>query len=283
MRNYLNNPEKYGLYKGSGRPKIFSSRQARALLRAASNSSSSARVIAESSGIQGHLRTVQRVIKNCGYLVHKKIKRKPQLRLHHQENRLNFAKQYMSWTEEWRSIIFSDEKRFNLDGPDGFSYYYHDIRKEEKILSKRQNGGGSVMIWAAIGYEKNSEIEFLSQRVSAKMYKEILGKIFSAYGQVMAGEEWIFQQDNAPIHTAKVVQDWFREKNINVLNWPALYPDLNPIENVWGWLAREVYKDGCQYSNIQELKAQIIKSWGILDKDQVKIQSLYDSMKDRIF
>jgi transposase len=28
---------------------------------------------------------------------------------------------------------------------------------------------------------------------------------------------------------------------------PALSPDLNPIENVWRVLAREVYKEGKQY------------------------------------
>ena len=39
----------------------------------------------------------------------------------------------MSWEKEWYKIVFSDEKKFNLDGPDGYQYYYHDIRKEKKI------------------------------------------------------------------------------------------------------------------------------------------------------
>ena len=43
--------------------------------------------------------------------------------------------------------FFSDEKKFNLDGPDGFRYYWHDLRKEPK--SKRVQGGGNVMAWDA--------------------------------------------------------------------------------------------------------------------------------------
>ena len=49
-------------------------------------------------------------------------------------------------------MVFSDEKRFNLDGPDGFSTYWHDLRKEEVVLSRRQNGGGGIMVWGAFSF-----------------------------------------------------------------------------------------------------------------------------------
>lgn len=45
-------------------------------------------------------------------------------------------------------MIFSDEKKRNLDGPDGFTSYWHDYRHGEKILSRRQAGGGGVIIWS---------------------------------------------------------------------------------------------------------------------------------------
>ena len=49
----------------------------------------------------------------------------------------------------WDQVWFSDEKNVNLDGPDGYSYNFHDVRKEEVILSRRNFGGVSVMVWGA--------------------------------------------------------------------------------------------------------------------------------------
>ena len=49
----------------------------------------------------------------------------------------------MTWKAEWKQVLFSDEKKFNLEGPDGAAYHWHNLRKEEKIFSKRQQGGQS--------------------------------------------------------------------------------------------------------------------------------------------
>lgn len=40
---------------------------------------------------------------------------------------------------------FQRRKNFNLDGPDGFKYYWHDLRKKKTFLT-HQNEDGSVMV-----------------------------------------------------------------------------------------------------------------------------------------
>lgn len=42
-----------------------------------------------------------------------------------------------------------------------------------------------------------------------------------------------FMQDNAPLHTAKIIKNRFHEHGIPLVDWPPYSPDLNPIEHAW--------------------------------------------------
>jgi transposase len=52
----------------------------------------------------------------------------------------------------------------------------------------------------------------------------------------------LFQQDNAPIHTARVTMDFLREHRIRVVNFPPYSLDLNPIEHMWWMLKRVLHR-----------------------------------------
>jgi transposase len=50
----------------------------------------------------------------------------------------------------------------------------------------------------------------------------------------------IFMQDNARVHTARVVKEVLNSLQIEVMIWLPYSPDLNPIENLWS-LMKKIY------------------------------------------
>ncbi len=82
------------------------------------------------------------------------------------------------------------------------------------------------------------------------------------------------------LHAAIVSHDYFSNHNISLLPRSANSADLNPIENLWGILVRDVYKDNRQYNSVQELMEEINRCWNNIDQKVVK--NLYKSMPKRI-
>ncbi|CAB1452154.1 unnamed protein product [Pleuronectes platessa] len=100
-------------------------------------------------------------------------------------------------------------------------------------------------------------------------------------GPRLCGNDWVFQQDNAPIHNARLTKTFFQENNITLLDHPACSPDLNPIENIWGWMAREVYKNGLQFQTVDALREAIFTTWRNIRTSL--LETLTSSMPKRIF
>ena len=70
--------------------------------------------------------------------------------------------------------------------------------------------------------------------MNATKYAVVLEtKLLASARSLFPDECWIFQDDNAPCHRAKLVKRLMQSHRVVQMNWPAPSPDLNPIENLW--------------------------------------------------
>ncbi|GFX03212.1 DDE_3 domain-containing protein [Trichonephila clavipes] len=65
---------------------------------------------------------------------------------------------------------------------------------------------------------------------------------------------------NATCHRTLAVQDCLDSEGIQRLVWPARSPDLNPIENVWDALGRQVAGRNYPPTNTQQLLDNVVQS-----------------------
>ncbi|GFX29490.1 transposable element Tcb2 transposase [Trichonephila clavipes] len=75
------------------------------------------------------------------------------------------------------------------------------------------------------------------------------------------GDKFVFMDDNATCHRTLAVQDCLDSEGIQSLVWPARSPDLNPIENVWDALGRQVAGRNYPPTNKNTLIRTITEEW----------------------
>lgn len=179
----------------------------------------------------------------------------------HRRKRMEWAELYLSW-RQWKKnlVVWTDEKMFCLypqakklkvkllpgESPESFS------------LPKVQQGGGKIMVWGAISIYGKVHLSTLEGKIDSDVYSTFLEEEAIPSIRAKHNTRWMLQQDNAPAHKGSTHEVIEREK-IEVMTWPPKSPDLNPIEFVWGWMAKDIHP--LTFKNKQELEEYVFELW----------------------
>uniref|UniRef100_A0A3B3RT27 Tc1-like transposase DDE domain-containing protein n=1 Tax=Paramormyrops kingsleyae TaxID=1676925 RepID=A0A3B3RT27_9TELE len=146
-----------------------------------------------------------------------------------------------------------------------------------------QHKGESVMVWAAISWHSLGPLLVLDGQVTAKDYLTILEDHVHPMIQTFYPEGGaVYQDDNVPIHTARLVTEWFdeHESEVEHLSWPAQSPDMNIIEPLWDILEERVRKRFPPPASRSDLATVLQEEW--LKISLATVQDLYLSFPRRI-
>ena len=196
----------------------------------------------------------------------KKLKKKPVLSALHRQKRLNFVKEHFNKTD-WTKVLFSDEKKWKLDRPDGNYYQWMFLDPEDPNYTKqynlmrRQQGGKGVMMWGCMATSGLGSFCFTSTTMDSKSYKKIIKDFVLPIFKEINPELTTFQQDNSPIHVSGETSKFLQTCKFQVLKWPPCSPDLNPMENLWKILQDRVYSGNKGFSSIKQLMDKIEEEW----------------------
>ena len=238
-----------------------------------------ARKLKENLELTSCERTIRRKLHKLG-MKYKNDSKKIHLTKRHKDERVRIVSDWLARCHDWKITVFTDEKKFNLDGPDSWMTWMDE--NENSSRDKRQMGGGSIMIWGMLlpqgeiavfrvhgKMNSTKYIDFLEEQVSPVLLDKFRDGFF------------VFQQDNASIHVAKQSMMWLNEHFPMMLEWPAKSPDLSPQENVWKMISDIVY-DGPPYSNTNDLMKAIENAVKFInEKKSDVLLSLVEGMNQR--
>ncbi|GFX38349.1 transposable element Tcb1 transposase [Trichonephila clavipes] len=175
----------------------------------------------------------------------------------HRTARLQWCREHHNWTEQdWACVLFSDESMFSLSSDCRRQLIWREsgtAYRPENIQEKDLYPTCSIMVWAGIMINGRTRLHVVANGT-------------------MTGERYIDE--------VLLPHDCLDSESIQRLVWPARSPDLNPIENVWDALGRQVAGRNYPPTNKNTLIRALTDEWDKLP--QQLLGNVVQSMVRRV-
>jgi transposase len=169
--------------------------------------------------------------------------------------------------ENWSRVIFTDEAPFHVNSCARRRYVRRRINEayDSKLTippSKRYNL--KIMVWGSISVHGVGTLKRFTGNVDKHSYLRLLREVIP---RMRLTPNTIWQQDNAPAHSSRIVQQYLTNRRINIMKWPPFSPDLNPIENIWSLLHHRL--DLTHIHTADQLWEAVLQQWNSLTRFDV--------------
>jgi transposase len=281
LKSY-NNSGNYERKKGSGRKRKTSKvEDTKIISKAKKNIKLSAKKIRQQSGLSSRItvQTIRNRLHEYGFFSTFQIK-KPFISDINRSARLKWAKEHVTWTlDQWKRVLWSDESPFVLRyNRKQRIWRLPNDRYNVNIFKGTVNHDKKIMVWGCFSWNGVGDLYRINGIMKAENYKQILIHYMRpSAAKLFQDNNYIFQQDNDPKHTANVIKKYLSNHEIQCLQWLAQSTDLNPIENLWSILDSNLSTRNP--SNEAELFQILKDGWKNLSIDT--LHNLVESMNRR--
>jgi transposase len=225
--------------------------------------------------------TISRKIKSCTFYKSKQSAKKPFVSKANMKKRVKWCKERLTWSQDdWNHAVWSDESSFRIRNLRKFRVWR---RKGETIAQKCTRAtlkhDKKINVWGCFSAHSVGTFYRIEGIMTREQYLQILQNVAEpSCMRLFPDEDYMFQQDNDPKHTAKATTEWIR-RNLNTIEWwPPQSPDLNPIENLWSILDLRTKHRQCK--NEDELFSVLQEEWNALPPSI--LTNLVNSMPKRL-
>jgi hypothetical protein len=125
-----------------------------------------------------------------------------------------------------------------------------------------------------------SQLVVLHENVNGARYRDILEQHLLPWARATFRGNFVFQDDNAPPHRARVVANFLEDEDVQIRPQPAKSPDTNPIEHLWDELQRAVDSRDAAPATLNDLATALTEEWTNIPVE--RLANLVNSMPRRL-
>lgn len=265
-----------------GRPTVITAMETEELINyCIENRNLSCNELKRDLNLQADRKTINNVLVKNGYKSYVAPQKLPLTSANITKRRI-FAQEHLRWTveDDWSRIVYSDECKFPLIVSNGRLRVRRraDEMLEEDMIQHHDDFSDEILVWGTMSYDGLGKVVRVEGTIKGKDYLRVIRyRIGRRYSGLYTGEN-IYMHDNARPHVANIVKDWFEQKDIEVLDWPAQSPDLNIIEDIWNMLKYRMR--GEDFEDLDEVWKRVEREWNAITVEEVR--SIYDSLPRRM-
>ena len=121
-------------------------------------------------------------------------------------------------------------------------------------------GGGSVMVWRCISHDWKLDLVTIQGNLTGDQYiRDVLQPVVvSHFDNHPLATRPVYMDDNDRPHRSRAVAAYLQSEAVTSVPWPAMSPDLNPIEHIWDMLGHALEPP---VQNIRQLEAALHREW----------------------
>ncbi|KAI6655306.1 hypothetical protein LOD99_2141 [Oopsacas minuta] len=187
--------------------------------------------------------------------------------------RLQWAKKYKYPKKAWYQTVFIDEMSIWL----ARGRIKMWTKSGQKRIVSTTKHSLKINVWAGFSSMGTFPLCIFTENMNSQMFVDILEGHLLTQAEIFHRNEWRLVMDNDPKHTSKLVKTYLVQNIPNHLPWPSQSPDINPIENVFSWVKRELIKLAPR--TISELRKMLEIVWEKITPEFLR--SYCDSMPHR--
>jgi transposase len=138
------------------------------------------------------------------------------------------------------------------------------------------------MVWGCISHDCKLDLVTIQGNLTGDQYvRDVLQPdVVPHFDNNPLATRPVYMDDNARPHRSRAVTACLQSEAVISVPWPALSPDLNPIEHMWDMLDGRILARQPPVQSIRQLEAALHREWHQLSQQDIRV--LTGGMRPRV-